>query len=491
MDDLNQLIGGKLVGASDGGTFVDVNPATAEVICEVPDATVDDIDAAIGAARTAFDTTDWSTDRAFRKHCLEQLDAVLQREREALRADLIAEVGCPLLMTYGPQLDGPLVDAISWPASRIDSFPWERDEGESVIFGRPSRLMVVKEPVGVVAAITPWNFPFEVEINKLSQALATGNTVILKPAPDTPAHALRLARLIAEETDIPPGVVNIVTPSSNDVAEQLISDPRVDLVSFTGSTQVGQHIVQVAGRSFKRLFLELGGKSAHIVLDDADFATVVPSAAGVAAHAGQGCGMLTRLLLPRHRYDEGVELVKAGFGGIAVGDPTRNDVLCGPVINGRQRDRVNGYIEAGIAEGATVAFGGPEAPDVGGLGGYFVQPTLFVDATNDMRIAREEIFGPVLTVIPYEDDDDAVRIANDSSYGLSGGVSGSPDRALAVARRIRTGTVGVNGAMFYASRVPFGGHKASGFGRQGGDEGFEQYLESKTIGLPADMEVGS
>jgi aldehyde dehydrogenase (NAD+) len=478
-----QLIDGKLVEASDGRRFENVNPATLDVVAEVPDATAADIDAAIGAARRAFDTTDWSTNRAFRKRCLEQLQAALESEREELRAELIAEAGCPLLITYGPQLDAPLGDALSWPAAQIDRFAWSRDEGERTIFGSPCRHLVVKEPVGVVTAITPWNFPFEVEINKLAQALATGNTLVLKPAPDTPSHALRMARLIAEQTDIPAGVVNIVTPSDHLLGELFLGDSRVDLVSFTGSTRVGQRVMELGAASFKRVFLELGGKSAHIVLDDADFATVLPSAAGVAAHAGQGCGMLTRLLLPRSRHDEGVEIVKAAVEAIRVGDPTDPSVLCGPVINARQRDRVTGYIERGVAEGGRLVTGGPGRPDVG-LDGYFVQPTVFAATDNSMTIAREEVFGPVLSVIPYDDDVDAIAIANDSPYGLSGAVSGSPDRALAVAMRVRTGSLSVNGAGFYAADLPYGGYKSSGVGRQGGVEGFEQYLETKTIGLP-------
>ena len=479
------LIDGKLCLASDGRTFENINPATEASIGVVPDAHERDVDEAISSARSAFDETTWSTDHAFRKRCLEQLQAAMESEREEFRAELVAEVGAPLALTYSVQLDEPLDHAVRWPASMIESFPWERDLGEATSMGTRSRRVVRKEPLGVVAAITPWNFPFEVEINKLAQALATGNAIVLKPAPDTPAHALRLGRLIAERTDIPAGIVNIVTPADHTKGELLLSDPRVDAVSFTGSTAVGRRIMELGAATFKRIFLELGGKSAHIFLDDANFESVLPATAFVCAHAGQGCAMLTRILLPRSRYEEGVEQVAKGFAGITVGDPTDPTVVCGPVINQRQQQRIMGFIEKGKEEGARVVFGGGGRP--AGLDtGWFVQPTLFADVDNSMTIARDEIFGPVLVLIPFDDDDDAVRIANDSPYGLGGGVtSGNDERALAVARRLRTGVIGVNGGSFYGPDVPFGGYKSSGIGRQNGIEGFEQYLETKAIGLPA------
>jgi aldehyde dehydrogenase (NAD+) len=478
------LIDGKLVPSSDGRTFDNINPATEQPIGTVPDADQSDVDAAIAAARRAFDETRWSTDHVFRQRCLEQLEDALKSEREELRNELVAEVGTPVALTYGPQLDTPLDEALRWPIDNMGSFPWERSLGRGESMGMAAERIVRKEPVGVVAAITPWNFPLEVEINKLAQALATGNTIVLKPAPDTPAHALRIGRLVAEHTDIPAGVVNIVTPADHQLGEQLLTDPRVDLVSFTGSTAVGRRIIELGAATFKRTFLELGGKSAHIVLDDADFASVLPMSAYVCAHAGQGCAMITRTLLPRSRYDEGVEIIAAGFEGIVVGDPTDPSVICGPVINRRQHERVLGYIEKGKAEGARVAFGGGGRL-AGHERGWFVEPTLFADVDNSMTIAREEIFGPVLVVIAYDDDDDAVRIANDSPYGLGGAVSSASDeRALSVARRIRAGVIGVNGGSFYGSDVPFGGYKASGIGRQNGVEGFEQYLETKALGLP-------
>jgi aldehyde dehydrogenase (NAD+) len=483
LGDARMLIDGELVEATSGARYPNVNPATEEVIGETSDADAADADRAIGAARRAFDTTDWSTDRAFRRRCLEQLQAALEKDRELLREELIAEVGSPLLMTYGPQLDLPLADAVVHPTQMIDTFPWERELPVSEGPMGSSRRVVVKEPVGVVGAIVPWNFPLEITLHKVAQALATGNTVVVKPAPDTPWNATHLGRLIAEETDIPAGVVNIVTSASHERGQQLVEDPRVDLISFTGSTATGRRIMQLGGPTLKRMFLELGGKSANIVLEDADFAAVLPAASFVCVHAGQGCAIPTRLLLPRSRYEEGLAIVVESFSNIQVGDPNDPGVLAGPLVNAPQRERVLGYIEAGRSEGARVVLGGgrPAGLDRG----YFVEPTVFADVDNKMRIAQEEIFGPVLVVIPFDDDDHAVEIANDSIYGLSGMVSaGSDERATAVARRIRTGTIGVNGGNWYAADSPFGGYKASGVGRQGGVEGFEMYLETKTMAFP-------
>ena len=476
------LIDGKLVGASSGATYPNVNPASEEEIGRAADASASDVDAAIASARAAFDTTSWSTDREFRRSCLLQLQAALESEREAFRAELIAEAGAPLLMTYGPQLDMPLADAVIAPAEAITTFAWERElpvngEGESA-----SHRIVVKEPAGVVGAIVPWNFPLEITLHKVAQALATGNTVVLKAAPDTPWNASHLGRLISERTDIPAGVVNVITSESHERGQQLVEDARVDLVSFTGSTATGRRIMELGASTLKRLFLELGGKSANIVLDDADFTTALSTAIFVCVHAGQGCALPTRLLLPRSRYDEGVETVAESFKTVNFGDPNDIEVMAGPLINARQQRRVLNYIDAGVAAGARLVVGGGR----GGFDrGFFVEPTLFADVDNSMTIAQEEIFGPVLAVIPFEDDDDAVRIANASIYGLSGMVdSASLERSMAVARRIRTGTLSVNGGNWYAADSPFGGYKASGVGRQGGREGFEQYLETKTIGYP-------
>jgi len=478
------LIDGALVDADSGKTFENVNPATEEVLGSVADASTAEIRRAIDAARRAFDESTWSTDRAFRRRCLDQLQEGLEAEQEAFREELIAEVGCPRMITHGPQLDGPVQDAIRWPAKHIDEYAWETELPDGIDHsGRPNTRRIVKEPVGVVGAITPWNFPLEVILNKVGQVLATGNTMVLKPAPDTPFNATRLGRLIAERSDIPEGVINIVTSSDHLVGEELTLSPKVDLISFTGSTSVGKRIMEKGAATMKRLFLELGGKSATIVLDDAPFDEALLTGMGACFHAGQGCAIQTRMLLPRSHYQSLVAKLQEYLAAVPYGDPTRDDVMMGPVVSSKQRDRILGYVERGVAEGATLALGG-KVPDQHPTG-WFVEPTLFTDVENSMAIAQEEIFGPVLVAIPYDDEDDAVRIANDSAYGLSGGVwAGSDERALAVARRIRTGSVMVNGGAPYGPDVPFGGYKDSGVGRQNGIAGFDQYLETKALAWP-------
>jgi aldehyde dehydrogenase (NAD+) len=477
------LIDGQLVESSTGKLFDNVNPATEEVIGQVADASVEDMRRAIAAARRAFDETDWATNKELRKRCLTQLAQAIQDDAEQFRQELVAEVGCPVMSTYGPQLDVPIGEQLQWAAAQIDEFPWERQLPNGTAFGGNSWRTVVKEPIGVVAAIVPWNYPLEITISKIGPALATGNTVILKPAPDTPFHATHLGRLVAEKTDFPPGVLQVVTTSDNAVAEELVVDPRVDMVSFTGSTATGRRVMEKGAPLLKRFFLELGGKSAHIVLDDADFNAVLPMAAGICFHAGQACAAYSRLLIPRARYEEAVELLGAVFGMVPYGDPTDPNVIQGPQVSKKQQERVLGYIEKGVAEGARLVTGGKRPAHL--EKGWFVEPTLFADVTNDMTIAREEIFGPVLVLIPYDSDDEAVRIANDSEYGLSAAVSGSPERAAALAAQLRTGTVVINGGIFYGPDAPFGGYKASGIGRMYGLEGFEQHLETKTLSGPA------
>ncbi|MEZ5169389.1 MAG: aldehyde dehydrogenase family protein [Acidimicrobiia bacterium] len=482
------LVDGMLIEASGGRTFDVLNPATEEIVGPCVDATVDDMRRAIGAARHAFDATDWSTEIAERKRCLQQLKAALERERETLREILVAEVGTPVTLTFAVQQDS-CIDDMQWDIDLLDTFTWERSLGVHEFFGMRSERVVVKEAVGVAALITPWNFPFMLNLSKLAPALAAGNTVVLKPAPDTPLNATFLGRLIAEQTDIPPGVVNIVPAADPaETGEVLIADPQVDLVSFTGSTAVGKHIMEVGSRTLKKVFLELGGKSANIILDDADFPSTVGLGAMMCVHAGQGCAIATRTLLPRSRYDEGVELLRESFETFAYGDPNDPAHMMGPLINARQRQRVLDLIDTGRREGARLLVGGgtPENLDRG----YYVEPTLFVDVDPNSTLAQEEIFGPVLSVIPYEDDDDAVRIANNSRYGLSGSVSSaSLERAMAVARRVRTGTMSVNGGQWFGPDSPFGGYRQSGVGREHGVEGFEEYLETKTIGYPADPGV--
>ena len=479
------LIDGKLVESSSGATFDNVNPATEQVLGPVADGTRADMEAAVAAARRAFDTTTWATDHAFRKRCILQLQAAIEAEQEELRAELVAEVGCPVLITYGPQLDAPLREALTWPAEQIDTFPWSRSLGPKDPFGMGmTEREVWKEPIGVVGIIVPWNFPIEIILNKLGPVLAMGNTCVLKPAPDTPWNATRLGRLIAEHTDIPPGVVNVVTSADHLVGEVLSTSPLVDMVAFTGSSATGQRIMQAASATLKPVFLELGGKSVNLLLDDADFSAVGALSSSVCFHGGQGCAMPTRFLVPRSRYDEAVELAAAGFAGVTYGDPTDAANLMGPLVSQKQRERVLGYIQTGQEEGARLVTGGGVPAHL--PTGWYVEPTLFADVDNSMAIAQEEIFGPVLVMIPFDDDDDAVRIANESAYGLSGMItSGSLDRAKAVARRIRTGTLGLNGGIWYGADAPFGGYKQSGIGRQCGLEGLEIFTETKTVGWPA------
>ena len=358
------LIDGKLVETASGQTFANVNPATEEVIGETTDATAADMDRAIDAARRAFDESNWSTDHAFRKRCLEQLQEALEAEQEELREELILEVGCPRMVTQGPQLDAPLAGGLTHPAKLIEEYPWEVDLGEEVsaLTGQLTAKRVWREPVGVVGAIVPWNYPFEVSIHKLGQALATGNTLVLKPAPDTPFNATRIGRLVAERTDIPAGVVNVVPSSDHLIGEELTLSPKVDLISFTGSTAVGKRIMEKGAATMKRLFLELGGKSATIVLDDADLALSCMIGIAPCFHAGQGCATPTRMLLPRTRYDEGVAMLKDIYESVMPGDPQDVGTLCGPLISAKQRDRVEGYIQKGIDEGATLLVGGTGAP---------------------------------------------------------------------------------------------------------------------------------
>lgn len=481
------FIAGQLRDASDGATAENINPATEEVLGVAADGTAEDMEAAIAAARQAFDTTDWSTNHEFRQHCLMQLHRALQDEKEDIRAELVAEAGSTLYMTTIPQLEWPLAEAIAWPAEQISGFAWERPIGRDSLMGVDRDRVVVKEAMGVVAAITPWNFPFEIISNKLGQALATGNTVVLKPAIETPWSGLRWGRIIAEKTDIPAGVVNIVTTSDNNIAQQLLTDPRVDMISFTGSSAVGQLIQRLSGDTMKRNLLELGGKAAYLILEGSDLQQVMPGCMGALMHSGQGCALATRLLVPRSMYDAAVDMATAMFAGVPVGDPTDPNVFCGPLVSAKHQRRVLDYIEIGKREGARVTTGGG-CPD--GLDrGYYVAPTIFADVAPQMRIFREEIFGPVLTISPYDGGDDGgVAMANDSVYGLAAYVAGPPERAAAVGRRLRTGWVNINGAACYGADAPFGGYKLSGIGRQGGGEGFEQYVQTKVLATPAPAE---
>ncbi|MSZ77836.1 MAG: aldehyde dehydrogenase family protein, partial [Actinobacteria bacterium] len=413
-----QLIDGKLVPGGSGATYPILNPANGAEIGQAPDGTAADVDAAIAAARRAFDETDWSTDVELRVRCLRQLHQALLDNADDFRALTRAEVGMPDFMMGAAGFDMP-VAGLEWVADLAESYEYETDLGVAAPMGIKSRRTVRREAVGVVAAITPWNVPNQINLAKIAPALAAGCTVVLKPAPDTPWVACELGRLIAEHTDIPAGVFNVVTPLSNEVAAVLSTDPRVDMVSFTGSTATGRAIMAAAAPTLKKVFLELGGKSAAIALDDADVASVAGATAFAACiHAGQGCAITTRLVVPRAKYDEAVQVAAATMESIGAKDPSDPGAICGPVISQVQRDRVEEYLKLAIEEGGTFATGG----SVIDQDGFWIQPTVVAGLDNSSRLAQEEIFGPVLVVIAHDGDDDAVRIANDSAFGLSGSV---------------------------------------------------------------------
>jgi aldehyde dehydrogenase (NAD+) len=473
------LIGGKLVTGG-SGTFPTLNPATEEVLGVAADATADDMSSAIGAARQAFDDTDWSTNHDLRVRCIRQLQQAMRDHVEELRDLTIAEVGAPRMLTAAAQLEGPVED-LSFCADTAESHEWSTDLGIASPMGMKSHRRIAREAVGVVGAITPWNFPHQINLAKIGPALAAGNTLVLKPAPDTPWAAAVLGELITEHTDFPAGVINIVTSSDHGVGALLSRDARVDMVSFTGSTNTGRAVMADGAATLKKVFLELGGKSAFLVLDDADLAGACSMAAFTASmHAGQGCAITTRLVVPRARYDEAVEAAAGTMSGLKPGNPDKPGTICGPVISALQRDRIQAYLDSAIAEGGRFACGGGRPADRDT--GFFIEPTVIAGLDNSAKVAREEIFGPVLTVIAHDGDDDAVRIANDSPYGLSGTVfSGDDERAQGVAARMRVGTVNVNGGVWYSADMPFGGYKQSGIGREMGLAGFEEYLEIKAI----------
>ncbi len=477
------LIDGRLIQAASGRRFERINPATDEIAGTAPDGGAVEMAQAIAAARRAFDTTDWSRDHAFRKHCLQQLQESCRKDADEWRTEMVAEVGTPLMWTYAFQLDWPIEWSLGTPLALMDTYEWEIDRGVLELPTGNVRRSIVKNPSGVVGCIVPWNFPAEIMLSKLGPIIASGNTVVFKPAVETPLSALRLSRIVSE-TDIPPGVVNFVISSDHAVGEQLASSPLVDLVAFTGSTTTGKRVMEVASRNVTKVFLELGGKSPTIVLDDADLPSALSGSVQTCIHAGQGCALPTRLLVPRSRYDEAVAILEAVWSQIPYGDPTDPTVMAGPLVSPRQRDRVLNYIASGREQGARVLVGGGRPAHL--PRGNFVEPTLFVDVDNSMRIAQEEIFGPVLVTIPYDDDDHAVAIANDSIYGLAAGViGGDAERAERVARRLRAGSVSVNGAGAYQCDLPFGGYKHSGIGRQWGAEGLDELMELTSLTRPA------
>lgn len=476
------LIDGELQFTGSGASFDVVHPASEQVAGQATDGTVEDMGRAVGAARRAFDETDWSRDLNFRYHCMIQLHEALERNKERLRRILITEVGCPVTVS-GSQIESPIEEVRHW-AEHGKNFQYLVDNGVHETPLGPARRKIHYEAVGVVGAITPWNVPFYLNIAETVPALMAGNTVVLKPAQLTPWSGTEYGRIVAEETDIPAGVFNVVASNANEVGAALSADPRVDMITFTGSTATGRAILAAGAPTVKKTLLELGGKSAHIVLDDADLSSSLPLAAMMACvMSGQSCILPSRILLPRSRYDEGLEILKTMMEGFPVGDPWTPGNMQGPQISAGQRDKVLGLIRSGIDSGARLITGGgiPENLPVG----YYTQPTLLADVDPDSQVAQEEIFGPVLTVTPYDTDDEAVAIANNSIYGLSGEVSSADvDRAFAVATRMRTGNVTINGKSHFGINSPFGGTKQSGLGYRNGEEGYKEYLDAKTIGMP-------
>lgn len=477
------LIDGRLVQARTGQTFANVDPYRETEIGQTPDAGIEDVEAAVGAAQRAFEQTSWSTDDAFRARCLEQLREAMQRHLEELREMLVAEVGCPIFMTKAVQLEVPINDLTDWVVL-AEGYSYERNLAPHPSMVPPNARLMIREPWGVVALITPYNYPIQQLCTKVGPALAAGNTVVLKPSPLTPWTASFVGKLVAEETDIPPGVVNVITTSDVAVSEALIAHPAVEMIHFTGSTAVGRRIMATAAERIKKVALELGGKSASIALEDADIEAVVRfNVPRTARHSGQGCTNLTRLLLPRSKYEFGLEVAAEVAPQIKWGDPRDPSTHMGPQISRTNQQRVLSYIDKALGEGGRLVSGGGIPAEA--KTGYFVEATVIADVHPDATIAQEEIFGPVLAVIPYDTEDEAVAIANNSIYGLSGAVwSASDERAMAVARRVRTGTMDVNGATWFAPDAPFGGMKQSGLGREWGVSGFEEYLDIRMIGYP-------
>ncbi len=479
-------IDGQLCEAASGKTYNNINPANEKVIGVTADAGPEDMLRAIAAARRAFDTTDWSTNHEKRHQLLSKFAQAIKDNVEArFRPITMAEVGHTLMVTQMAGVDAP-VASLDFVLDTLKNFKWKRELTPGELYGTPFKKEVWKEAAGVVAAITPWNFPLQINLAKVFPALAAGNTVILKPAPDTPWLATELGR-IAHEVGLPKGVLNVVT-SENPAAvgEILISHPDVDLVSFTGSSQVGKHIMEVGAKTVKKVFLELGGKTATIVLDDANFDIALMSGLGVCFHAGQGCAIDTRMLVPKAKYEQCAATLAAIMGSIPFGDPAEDpNLMMGPIVNKKQRDRIVNMIKQAEKEGATIACGGGVGPQAKG---FYVKPTLLTNVKPGSMIEQEEVFGPVLCLIAYEDEEDAIRIANDTRYGLAGSIhSATNERALRVARRIRTGNLGINGGTFYAPDAPFGGRKESGIGLEMGLEGFEEYLATKTIGYNSNL----
>jgi aldehyde dehydrogenase (NAD+) len=462
-------VGGAWVTPDGGGTLEVVEASSERLLATIPEGSAQDARRAVAAARAAFDG--WAaTPVAERQRLLRAIADGLEARADEIAATVTAEVGMPLKLSRVIQAGLPIA-SFRMAADLLDELALE-EEVDSVL--------IVREPVGVVGAITPWNYPLHQVACKVAPALAAGCTVVLKPSEVAPLTAFVLAEVI-DEVGLPAGVFNLVTGVGPVVGEAIASDPDVDMVSFTGSTRAGRRVSELASASVKRVALELGGKSPYVILDDADLAQAVPNGVAKAfLNSGQTCSALTRMLVPRERLAEAEQIAAATAESFAPADPMGERNGIGPLVSDVQRERVRGYIAKGLAEGARLVTGGAEAPEDLPQG-YYVRPTVFSDVTPEMTIAQEEIFGPVLVLIPYDGEDDAVRIANDTVYGLAAGVwSADAERAQRVARRLRAGQVEVNGGGF-SLRAPFGGFKQSGNGRENGKFGLEEYLEAKAL----------
>ncbi len=465
------FIGGEWVEPAGAEPIEVVNSTTEEVMGTVPACTPVDADRAVEAARAAFES--WSrTPREERAGYLTAIAAGLGERSEEIAATIAQELGMPLKLSQMIQVGLPTSQFAAMPGL-MEEVAWEEEIGNS---------RVLREAVGVVGAITPWNYPLNQIAAKVAPALAAGCTVVLKPSEVTPLNAFQLAEVI-EAAGLPPGVFNLLTGTGPVVGEAIAAHPGVDMVSFTGSTRAGKRVSELAAATVKPVAMELGGKSPNVILDDADLSRAVPD--GVAKcflNSGQTCSALTRMLVPREQLSEAEEIAAATAESFTPGDPFAESTRLGPLVSDVQRQRVRGYIEKGEAEGAKLVTGGAEPPE-GLERGYFVRPSVFSEVTPEMTIAREEIFGPVLAIQPYDGEDDAVRIANDSAYGLAGGVwSADKERAVAVAKRIRTGQIEINGGAFNPL-APFGGYGQSGHGRENGRYGLEELLQVKSLQL--------
>jgi len=467
-------INGEWVGATGEGVIEVVNPATEEVIGSVPVGSQADVDAAVMAARAAFPA--WSaTSSEERIAALNALSAAIKENTEELAQTITAEVGTPIGYSRMAMVGTPRVVARSY-AKMLENFEWEEEVRNSLI---------VKEPIGVCSFITPWNFPLHQIVGKVAPALAAGCTMVLKPSKEAPLNAFLLADII-DGMDLPDGVFNLVSGHGSDVGEYMSSHPDVDMVSFTGSTGAGVRVSQAAAPTIKRVTLELGGKSANVALDDANPQLIGKVAIGACyQNSGQTCSALTRLIIPESMNDEVCEVIAGRIARYTAGDPLDDATRCGPMVSARQQASVSEYIQSGLDQGATLVAGGMGMPD-GLETGFYVKPTVFADVTPDMTIWQEEIFGPVLVIATYTSEDEALALANDSIYGLSGGVwSADQERAMAFARGMQTGQVSINGGPFNIS-APFGGYKMSGNGRELGLHGLEEFLEIKSIQRPVE-----